>query len=383
VVANLPFAKDRRVTREASSLIAAGWDVTVVCPYSAEELGIPPEAAGVELRTYRLPVQGNGVASFAAEFLLSFVSVAGILVRLRLRRRINVVQFCNPPDIFFPLFPMVARLGGHPVLDHHDVSPEMYLSRTERPFVPLVNLLRFFERMSQRWAHAVVATNESFAARAKMVGVPTDRIVVVRNGPTRLEIEIAHGRVPSPSPVIGYLGVLGSSDGVESFVKMARHVHDQRQDATFVLVGDGPALPSLRQLVERLGMSAVVRFTGWLSAPDVHRELADFTVAVQPDPQNDMNEISTMAKTVEYIARGLPVVAVDMVETRETAGDAAVYVRENDPRVLAEVVLELLASPERRLRMSQIGRERFENGLAWDHQQRSYLALFEQMLSTR
>ena len=54
--------------------------------------------------------------------------------------------------------------------------------------------------------------------------------------------------------------------------------------------------------------------------------LSTADVGLCPDPLNPLNDVSTMNKTMEYMAFGLPVVAFDLVETRVSADDAAVYV---------------------------------------------------------
>ena len=46
---------------------------------------------------------------------------------------------------------------------------------------------------------------------------------------------------------------------------------------------------------------------------------------MSPDPKNPLNDVSTMNKTMEYMAFELPVVAFDLRETRVSAGDAGVY----------------------------------------------------------
>ena len=52
-------------------------------------------------------------------------------------------------------------------------------------------------------------------------------------------------------------------------------------------------------------------------------------IGLSPDPKNALNDVSTMNKTMEYMAYELPVVAFDLVETRVSAQDAAVYATPN------------------------------------------------------
>ena len=50
--------------------------------------------------------------------------------------------------------------------------------------------------------------------------------------------------------------------------------------------------------------------THWLSSADL---------GVTPDPMCEFNDRSTMNKTLEYMAHGLPVIAFDLTETRRSA----------------------------------------------------------------
>ncbi len=248
-----------------------------------------------------------------------------------LRDRVDALQVCNPPDVFWPLA-LLLRAAGRPfVFDHHDLSPELYECKTDRPRPTVLRILRLFEKLSWRCASAVISTNESYRELAiARGGCAPDRVVVVRNGPTLAEVR--HDGIPAPRATgekerlnVVYLGVINPQDHVEAVVLTAeRLVHLRgRDDWRVVVAGDGDSLPELRRLADERDLADVVTFTGWLEADEVGALLRSATIAVQPDPPTRMAQLSTMAKTVEYVARGLPVVAVDMLETRRTAGDAA------------------------------------------------------------
>jgi glycosyltransferase involved in cell wall biosynthesis len=90
-----------------------------------------------------------------------------------------------------------------------------------------------------------------------------------------------------------------------------------------------------------------------------------------------------MNKTMEYMAFGLPVVAFDLVETRVSAGEAAVYADPaSGPQGYAEALVDLIDDPESRKLMGKHGRERVETQLAWEHQAPSYLAVFDELTSS-
>src|SRR5205823_4806607 len=79
-------------------------------------------------------------------------------------------------------------------------------------------------------------------------------------------------------------------------------------------------------------------------APDeeVGRIMSTADVGLSPDPKNPLNDVSTMNKSMEYMAFELPVVAFDLLETRVSAGDAAVYVEPNVIQRYAEAITELM-----------------------------------------
>jgi|HigsolmetaAR206D_1030411.scaffolds.fasta_scaffold01181_8 glycosyltransferase involved in cell wall biosynthesis len=394
VVVNLPAERDRRVIRECQALEAAGYRVSVICPRGPRRPRLVPGTTDARIHSFPQPLAGRGVLSFAAEFAWALTAVTVRLLVLMLRTRVDAVQACNPPDIFW-LVGLLMRAVGRPfVFDHHDLSPELYECKSGTPRPVVLRTLRLLERISWRVATAVIATNESFRELAvHRGGCPPEKVVVVRNGPALAEVG-----PPGPSPAavraagaggtgrtrqrIVYVGVINPQDDVETAVLAAERLVGLRgaDDWEMVIAGDGESLPRLRRLATERGIDDVVRFTGWLEADEVDALLRSASVAIQPDRPSRMAELYTMAKTVEYVARGVPVVAADLRETRRTADQAASYVPNGSPDEFAKVIDQLLSDGQARAEMSRVGRHRFVTELAWDHQAKSYIRLWDRLL---
>lgn len=390
VVVNLPADRDRRVIRQCQSLEKAGYRVTVICPRGERRVSVLPGTTATVVRTFPQPFAGSGVLSFAVEFAWALIAVTTRLLGLMLSERVDAIQACNPPDVFWVLGLLMRALGRPFVFDHHDLSPELYECKTSRPRPIVLRILLLFEKLSWRCASAVIATNESYRELAiRRGGCDPQRVVVVRNAPTLAEVGAAGGvptpraRQPDEPQTIVYLGVINPQDRVDTAVLAAERLARirPRQDWQMVVAGDGESLPELRRLAVEQGVDHLVRFTGWLDAKAVDDLLCSATIAIQPDPRTRMAELSTMAKTVEYVARGLPVVAVDMLETRRTADQAASYVPTGSPDELAHALNRLLDDARARRTMREVGRRRFTELLAWDHQARSYLDLWARLLA--
>ncbi len=121
-------------------------------------------------------------------------------------------------------------------------------------------------------------------------------------------------------------------------------------------------------------------FTGRVGPSEIRDYLSTASVGLSPDPLSPLNDVSTMNKTLEYMAFELPVVAFDLKETQVSAGDAAVYVRDGDFDGYAAAVSELLDDEERRREMGLIGRRRIEDEFAWQHQAPRYVEVFRSLL---
>ena len=97
----------------------------------------------------------------------------------------------------------------------------------------------------------------------------------------------------------------------------------------------------------------------------MHENPLDGHIGLSPDPKNPLNDVSTMNKTMEYMAFELPVVAFDLRETRSSAGAAAVYVTPNDIHEYAKAIVQLMDDRGGRGQLAKIGRSRVEDELAW------------------
>jgi glycosyltransferase involved in cell wall biosynthesis len=385
IVQNLPVPFDRRVWLECQALVSAGYRVAVVCPKGS---GDPAYEVidTVELHKYRPYAPGGSKLSFIAEYAYSFAATARLALRARRSGRFAVIQACNPPDIFWPIAVLFRAFEGTRfVFDHHDLCPELYESRfPSGPRLPY-RALRALERRTHRAANHVIATNDSYRDIAiRRSGKPASDVTIVRTGPDPQRLR----RGPADPAqrrgrrfLAAYIGVMGPQDGVDIVVRAADIVVRElgRDDIAFTLIGSGDCFADLVALRDELGLADHVEFTG--RAPDelVSRILSTADVGLSPDPKNPLNDVSTMNKSMEYMAFELPVVAFDLRETRVSAGDAAVYVTPNDVHEYAEAIVKLMDDEPRRTRLGRLGRDRVEQELAWCHQERAYLGVYQRL----
>jgi glycosyltransferase involved in cell wall biosynthesis len=372
LVENNPYPADFRVRREAHALRDAGYRVTVIGPRGAGQRWVELQDGIV---VYRFPALSgaSGVAGYMLEFGYATFAMLLLSFWVALRSGFDVIHAANPPDTLWAIG-AVFKLGGKRfVFDHHDLAPETYLSRFGVARRNLVyRVLALLEACSYSVADVVIATNQSYRQTAvQRGGKSPERVFVVRNGPP-----LDYGAIPAEWAVprmaarcIAYVGTIGPQDGLDHWLRAIYEMVNVlgRHEFVAVVIGDGDALASVKSLARELEIDRYVLFTGRLSELETRRQLAVADVCVQPDPHSPLNDKSTMNKLMEYMALGKPTVAFDLLETRVTAGDAAVYARPNDEAEFARHVCRLLDDPEERRRMGEIGRQRVQTALAWEY----------------
>jgi len=387
LVENAPVPSDRRVIEEARSLAANGYVVSVIAPAA---LGEPRRESldGIEVRRFRSIEAHGGARAQAIEYVNALARAVWLMLALSRSPGFDVIQACNPPDLFFLIVWPFKLAGKRFIFDQHDLSPELYASLYSRDRGFLMRALRWTERRSYRLSDAVLVCNESYRRLAISRGsVDPDRVFTVRNGPRenwpipmQPDASLKNGR---PYLVV-YMGIMGYQDGVDVLVEAVNVlVHTMGfHEATFAIVGDGSATASLKDQVRRLDLEDFVRFAGWIPDEEtMSLYLATADACVCPEPSSPLNDQSTFAKVMEYMAALKPIVAFDLPETRFSAQDAATYAVPGDVQGFALRIREALTDATLRARMIAAAAARVPS-LRWECQVPALLAAYDRALST-
>ena len=392
MVENAPVPVDRRVWREAQTLKEAGYEVTIVSPVGTRPMTTDRKQRldGIEIVRFPMPFGGSNKRDFVLEYGWAAIACHWLALRVWFDKPYQVVHVANPPDIFFGLKWLLAWRGVKFIFDQHDLAPELFQSKFNTTRVDLVTkMLSWLERRTYNAADAVIVTNESYRERALVAsGKGEHQVFTVRNSP---DLEIFQPRLKKPELkqghhfLVAFAGTMGDQDGVDVLLKAAHHIRTKRgrSDVLFVVMGTGDAVGRLKDLHKKLKLGNGVIFTGFLDDDQMLDYLASADLGAAPDLAGPLNSVSTMVKTMEYMAMGLPVVSFDLKESRVSGAGAAEYVTPETPEAFGDAILKLLDDPKRRATMGEIGRERIEGPLSWKHSTENVLAAYESILQER
>jgi glycosyltransferase involved in cell wall biosynthesis len=384
---SLPW--DQRVYREAQTLHKSGYKVTVI---SLKKKGQTTREILNGIIVYRIPplelfekkasekkgilnrifAQLKSLIGYLVEyFYFSFMCLLFSFYAL-LREGFDVVHAHNPPDTLFIIGGFYKIFGKKFVFDHHDLSPELYLSRfnCEKNFI--YKVLEMFEILSIKCSDVTIATNESYKSiEIKRGGINPENVFIVRNGPDLERVRLVQkdpDLLKLGKSIIAYCGVMGPQDGVDYLLRAIRILaYDLgRTDFLCLIIGRGDAFEDLKKLAEDLKIQEFVRFTGFIPDADMYRYMSTADICVDPDPSSPLNDVSTWIKIMEYMALGKPIVSFDLKETRFSARDSAIYVEPNNEKEFAKAIVQLMDDPDMRKRLGDYGRERILNDLNWN-----------------
>ncbi|MFA9229796.1 MAG: glycosyltransferase family 4 protein [Microgenomates group bacterium] len=389
VVENLPVPLDRRVWQEATTLVEAGYQVSVICPMGRGWDKPYEMIEGVHIYRHSEPKEAHsGAVAYAREYghaIWHWFRLARVVWR---ERGFDVIQGCNPPDLIFLLALWYRIWGVLYVFDHHDVCPELFEAKFGKKGL-LYRIMLIWERITFACADVSIATNESFRAIAMRRGkMKPDDVFVVRSAPRLGTFKIVPGdpvHKKGASILFGYVGVIGQQEGMDLLVAAADHLIRKlnHRDVHFAIIGFGPQLEEVQRDVKSRGLERYFTFTGALYGDEMLAVLNSIDIGVSPDPYNPMNDISTMNKVMEYMTLEKPVVQFDLTEGRASAGDASLYARSNDPVDFAAKLAELIDAPVERIRLGKLGRERVLDRLSWAHSAPNLLAAYERVFGKR
>ncbi|MGF6823699.1 glycosyltransferase involved in cell wall biosynthesis [Microbacterium sp. ZKA21] len=387
IVQNLPVPLDRRVWLESQALVARGYRVSVICPKGPGDPDFQ-HLDGVDIFTYRPAPEAEGLLGFAWEFAYSWVRTAWLSLKVWRRSRFDVIQACNPPDTYWLLALLWRIRGVRFVFDHHDLNPELFLSRFGRPDGLLRRLeyagLVWLEWRTFRTADRILSTNESYKAIAMRRGRRRPgHVTVVRSGPDTQRMRPIYPTHPRRRDGIElvYLGIMGPQDGVDQVLLVVEElVHRRgRTGLTATLLGFGDCLEDLKRQCTALGLDEHVTFTGRVDRVAIAEHLSRADIGLCPDLKTPLNDLSTMNKTMEYMAYGLPAVSFDLVETRVSGADTVQYVPSGDIAAFADAVEKLVDDEARRVELGVRARERVSTELDWRPQAEAYVSVFDEV----
>jgi len=261
-----------------------------------------------------------------------------------------------------------AWVGGLPlVVSLH--GSDVFLSEKKRLFRRAARLV--FQR-----AAAVTACSDDLADRSQRLGASPRPVVI----PYGVDAEFFR---PQPEEVAGLREKLGLGDGQPMVLAVGRLVHKKgfeilvkamprlvakHPELKVVIAGGGDLAASLAEQAAGAGVRDHLMLVGRVRREELPAYYGAATVTAVPSMHDDAGNVDGLPNVMlEALASGSPVVAsaVAGIEQAVSHGKDALLVPERDPEALANALLELLGSRDRREALGRKARERARSAFHW------------------
>ncbi len=357
---NNDYTNDARVRREAETLAAAGYDVSVVADARPDQ----PQREVLEgVRVHRVRKTSR----------VPYWSIIGPLLEERAD-----IYHAHDIDSLFPCLAAsrLSRRRARVVYDSH----ELWMAHAADKMHARRRFLRRFEGPMLRLADALVSVSpaivERIAGRYRFAGL-TETLLNTPRAYTDEELAPAWAaRDADPIVRIAYVSVFQEGRGAVQLIQALEYLPD---DHVVELIGNMPQPEYERKLHEAARpFGDRVVFVGRIPGSEVVPRLAAAKLsAVLIEPISESYRLSAPNKMFESFAAGTPTVASDlpMIARLTREEDAGVICDPADPVDIARAVVEALGRIDELRRNARAAAGRYN----WDAERTKLLALYREL----
>lgn len=198
-------------------------------------------------------------------------------------------------------------------------------------------LLTFVRRWLSRRVAANIMISNHLGARLKLPRSTT--IYYGIHDPPPVNVE----DTPSVSTPfeIAYVGRLVPEKGLPLLLEAAGWLKEQKVAFKLSFIGGGSEQGRLEQMVQQLGLSGFVTFTGDLRGADLRKAVSEIAAVVMPSVCEETAGLSA----IEQMMRGRVVIASDIGGLGEVVDDAGLKFPPGDWRGLAACIQKVMGDP--------------------------------------
>ncbi|MDB5053878.1 MAG: hypothetical protein JWM44_1928 [Bacilli bacterium] len=360
-----PLFDTRIFYKEACSLVAAGYDVTLIVPNDDLRETV---LEGVKIIPLHKPVNRKE----------RMMKTMWELWRKALEQKADLYHFHDPELMFIGL---LLRIRGYKVI--YDVHEDVPKQIKQKEWVPLRHWVSFAYRVLEwsicRYFILVIAG----AAYENQYPRGTKK-ALVQNFPL-LRIFPKADEELNRTQTIVYLGGVTQMRGIDVVLEALHLIRLQGRQVQFDCIG--PITDAYRSHLEQLCMKwklkEQVTFYGRMKASDAYKIVSKAAVGVAIlQPVSNYTE-SFPTKMFEYMALQIPVIVSNFPLYEKTVNEAncGTVIDPQDAHSLAAQIIHYLDQPENARQLGINGRKAVETRFNWSVEESKLLKLYQDVFA--
>lgn len=379
------FPQDERLRREAEALVSAGYEVNVICiklPHQPKQENI------YSVNVFRLNLQRirSSKAKYIYQYASFLIRTFFKLNQLYFRKKCDLIHIHNMPDFLVFLAVIQKLLGSKVILDLHDPSPEMYMTKFSKGKESFfIRIIKWLEKASIRFSHSVITTNKSFMDRFVSRGCPPDKINIVMNSPQESVfdkiIDNPRSNNHERNFTIMYHGSIVERHGLDILARATGILKNKIPGLKVIVFGEGEFVPKFIEEVKKLKIEDILKYYGKVSLDEVAETIPQIDVGVIPNRIGPFTQINFPVRIFEYLCNKKPTVVPRTQGIKDYFDeDSIFYFNTDDEEDLANVIFKIYSDPDHTLDVVNKGVQIYER-YQWKNQSEDLINIYKEVLA--
>lgn len=319
----------------------------------------------------------------------SLYTLASFLNLFSIRR--GDVLFLRLPPLQLGITGILGRVWRRApfILNVQDIHPDLSIESGILRNPLAIRLAQGFEKWTYRHSPVIVVISDGFKKNLTDKGVPPEKIRVIPNWvdteflkPAGKDNPVSRKLGLNDKFTVMYSGTISISSNLalERVLEAAKLLEPER-DVRVVIVGEGLKKPGLEDKARALGLTNTA-FLPFQPYPDLPGLLSSSDVLLVP-LDREKSHLSVPSKLYNFMAAGRPILGLadrssEVADLIQSTG-CGLCVDPDDPRVIADAVLELKQLPAVAAKCAANGRRYAETTFSKDVVLKRYEELIESL----
>ena len=378
------FPPDIRVAKEASALLEAGYNIFLL----TRKIGGRADfegVGGIYVLRVDWPIRVRRLSYFVDRLKL-FVKLISII----LQYDISVLHVHDLP--YARLVVMLGKILRRKVvfdMHEHYVGMSEPVLRKRKIGHLLIFYLRLKEIISCKFSTKIITVIEENAKRVVSLGIPANKVVVVSNtADTDLLDRVTRNFIREKRLmekfVVSYVGGFSPHRGLDTLINAIPLVAKKNPKVHILLVGRGQMEPTLREIVDELGIRDHVTFTSWVPFDKAMRYVQLSDLGTIPYHSTPHTNCTVPHKVFQYMYLKKPVLVSDVKPLKrivEMAKCGFIFHAGNH-NDLAEKILGAMENPSRLMKLGENGHKAIVEKYNWNREKTKLIEMYDEILKS-
>jgi glycosyltransferase involved in cell wall biosynthesis len=381
------YPPDIRLEKEIKSLAEHGYQVVLLSNNKSDL----PRSEGVDhALVCRLPFNKKLSAKFSALFNIPLFFNPVWLWQIHKLIGQYQIDLLHVHDLPLALSAIIlGKIHNKPVIfDVHENYPAaLKIWGKKGPFSFLIRnprLAAYLENICLKHAQKILVVAEEHQELLTSRGNPESKVHVVGNTvdyESYMQIEakkeILHKY--QGSFLLGYVGKFGVERDLETAIRAIGLLRTKIANVRLVLVGDGPNMQDLKNLVAELAAQDLVEFTGWIDFSDTVSYLKACSICIIPQASNELIDYGVPHKLFQYMALEKPVLCSDSKALASVVGKSQCgeIFQSHSAQSFAEAVKKIASSG---IPYGSNGAQAIQKKYNWNRSAKELLSVYHQLI---